>query len=98
MIEFDEKELKQDLNKYLDYYSKSYKDEIKEFFNKNANFLNRLFERCALLKQTNSTTFYAHEFKSDIPIGQMTDKQMYEFLVNVYKHKDIQNIIDAMND
>ena len=60
--------------------------------------MNRLFERCALLKQTTSTTFYAQEFKSDIPIGQMTDKQMYDFLKNVYKHKDIQNIIDAMND
>lgn len=81
------------------YLGKKYKlvFHIEGEWNKNANFLNRLFERCALLKQTNSTTFYAHEFKSDIPIGQMTDKQMYEFLVNVYKHKDIQNIIDAMN-
>lgn len=39
MIEFDEKELKQDLNEYLDYHSESYKYGIKEFFNINANLI-----------------------------------------------------------
>lgn len=39
MIEFDEKELKQDLNDYFEYYSETFKDDIKDFFNKNTNLI-----------------------------------------------------------
>ncbi|MBR5470294.1 MAG: PD-(D/E)XK nuclease family protein [Paludibacteraceae bacterium] len=61
------------------------------------NFANHLLEQCSILKQTNSTTFYTHYFESNIPIGQMTDEQLNNFLYGVYKSNDIQEIIKTIN-
>ena len=67
-------------------------------WNKNKEFVNRLLENCSELKQTGSTTYYSHDFKSNIPIGQMSDQQLYDFLLNVYEHVDIKKIIDAISE
>lgn len=61
------------------------------------NFANHLLKQCSILKQTNSTTFYTHYFESNIPIGQMTDEQLNNFLYGVYKSNDIQEIIKTIN-
>ena len=58
---------------------------------------NHLLKKCSILKQTNSTTFYNHYFESNVPIGQMTDVKLREFLERVYQHEEIQTIINAIN-
>ena len=62
------------------------------------NFANHLLEQCSILKQTNSTTFYTHYFESNIPIGQMTDLELRNFLETVYGHEEIKIIINAINE
>ena len=62
------------------------------------HFANQLLERCSILKQTNLTTFYTHYFESNIPIGQMTDIELRNFLETVYGHEEIKIIINAINE
>ncbi len=53
--------------------------------------------KCSLIKREGKTTFYRREFESDLPLGQMTDEQLNNFLYGVYKSNDIQEIIKTIN-
>ena len=66
-------------------------------WNTREKFIKSLFDNCPFLKKSGSTTFYIQNFKCDIPIGQMTDNELRNYLGSVYKSKEIQTIINAIN-
>lgn len=66
-------------------------------WNTREKFIKSLFDNCPFLNKSGSTTFYIQNFKCDIPIGQMTDNELRNYLESVYKSKEIQTIINAIN-
>jgi len=66
-------------------------------WNTREKFIKSLFDNCPFLNKSSSTTFYIQNFKCDIPIGQMTDNELRNYLGSVYKSKEIQTIINAIN-
>lgn len=69
-------------------------------WNQKKDFVDALQNACSLIKTPNkksATTFYSQTFDAKTPIAKMSDAELEDFLIKVYRSEEITSVIDALN-
>lgn len=69
-------------------------------WNQKKDFVEALQNACSLIKTPNkksATTFYSQTFDAKTPIAKMSDAELEDFLIKVYRSEEITSVIDALN-
>jgi hypothetical protein len=69
-------------------------------WNREKEFVDALQNACSLIKTPNkksATTFYSQTFDAKTPIAKMSDAELEDFLIKVYRSEEIISVIDALN-
>jgi hypothetical protein len=70
-------------------------------WNREKEFVDALQNACSLIKTPNkksATTFYSQTFDAKTPIAKMSDAELEDFLIKVYRSEEITSIIKALNE